>query len=268
MAEQEGASSGVLSRSLGAIRNAVTGRPSETEQRQQKSNGNPTEGGEKAEAKAEAEATGETKVTTDEPERTAEAYADVMEQCAAGDLTVRMDPDDDDEAMERVAHEFNGLASELENTTGHLKSYVSEVEGAGVGVERSSDTVRRASEDVVDSMQNISADMGAQREQLQATAEAIDGVAAALQQVAADHPEADIDSQITRLESQVSELRDAAATSEAVQTETNIVSAAVEEQAAELSEVSGRAADLQRYAKPLGAMLERFETDSEQESIS
>ena len=62
-------------------------------------------------------------------------------------------------------------------------------------------------------------------------------------------------------------LRDVAGTSETIQSETKVVSAAVAELAAELNEVSSRAADLQRYANPLQAMLDRFETDSENESL-
>ncbi len=258
MAEQEGADSGVFSRSLGVIRDAVTGQSNGSEQQS-----------EPAETPTAEDETGVTEEAPNEPpERTAEAYAETMQQCADGDLTVRMAPDDGDEAMEQVAVEFNDMVDELENTTSHLKSYVDEVEGAGVSVERSTDTVRRASEDVVDSMQTISADMGDQREQLQATAATLDDVSAALQTFAANHSEADLDAEIAELEAQVSELRDAAATSEAVQSETNIVSAAVEEQAAELSEVSGRASDLQRYAKPLGAMLDRFEVGSDEDTLS
>lgn len=261
MAEQEGANSGVFSRSLGVIRDAVTGQSDQPEQ-QPESDTTPATESEAGEAQDTEPA------PTDSPARTAAAYADTMQQCADGDLTVRMAPDEDDEAMERVAVAFNDMVEELENTTSHLQSYVDEVESAGIGVERSTDTVQRASNDVVDSMQTISADMGEQREQLQATAATIDDIAAALQEFAANNPNADLDTEIDGLEAQVSELRDAAATSEAVQTETNIVSAAVEEQAAELSEVSGRASDLQRYAKPLGAMLDRFETEAEEDSLS
>jgi methyl-accepting chemotaxis protein len=259
MAKESDSQSNVVTRGLGALRDAVTGGSDDAEQAQ-------------TEAAAETEPDDGSGSETDGPsapsERTAEAYADTMEQCAAGDLTVRMEATGDDEAMDRVATGFNEMVSELEQSTDHLKSYVGEVEGAGVGIERSAETVQRASDDVVDSMQTISTDMGEQRAQLQETAAAIDEVTAALQQFAVNHPDADIDPQITRLEAQISELRDAASASQAVQSETKVVSAAVEEQAAELSDVSRRADDLQRYAKPLSAILDRFETDSEQESVA
>jgi len=205
--------------------------------------------------------------TSDPSQRKAEEYADIMQQCAAGDLTTRMEATGEDEAMDRIAVEFNDMVKELEKTTDQLKSYVDEVESAGVGVERSSDTVRRASSDVVDAMQNISADAEAQREQLQTISETMEGVAASLEQFAASHPGGDFEPQVTQLEEKASEIRDVAQASETIQTETTIVSAATEEQAAELGEMSSRAADLQRYAKPLHAILDRFDTESEHELV-
>ncbi|WP_276250300.1 hypothetical protein [Haloarcula rara] len=242
--------SNVVTRGLGAIRDAFTGGSDDAEQTQTDQDAARTGGDERSAPS----------------QRTAEAYADTMQQCANGDLTVRMEGRGEDEAMDSIAEGFNEMVSELEKTTDHLKSYVDEVEGAGVGVEESSDTVRRASDNVIDSMQTISGDIGEQREQLQAASETIDGVAAALEEVAASHPDADIEPQIARLEEQASEIRDAAKIGEGIQTETQVVGATVAEQSAELNDVSRRANDLQRYATPLSAILDRFETDSENES--
>ncbi|MBX0303644.1 methyl-accepting chemotaxis protein [Haloarcula salinisoli] len=242
--------SNVVTRGLGALRDAFTGGSDDAEQTQTDEDTARTGGDE----------------PTAPSKRTAEEYADTMQQCADGDLTVRMEGRGEDEAMDRMADEFNEMVSELEKTTDHLKSYVGEVEGAGVGVEESSDTVRRASDNVIDSMQTISGDIGAQREQLQAASETIDGVVAALEEVAASHPDADIEPQIARLEEQASEIRDAANIGEGVQTETQVVGATVAEQSAELNDVSRRANDLQRYATPLSAILDRFKTNSENES--
>lgn len=202
----------------------------------------------------------------DDSDRIAQEYADIMRQCANGDLTLRMERAGADDAMDRIAANFNGMVIELEQTTGHLKSYVEEVEEAGDGIERSATTVRRASQEVVDSMQTISSDMADQRDQLGAVSETMDAVAAALEMVAGRNPDAELQKQIARLEQTASEVRDAAETSEGVRTETRVVSTAIEAQSAELSEVSNRAGELQRYAHPLGAMLDRFTTESDQES--
>jgi methyl-accepting chemotaxis protein len=178
-----------------------------------------------------------------------------------------MEENGGDEAMNRIAVDFNGMVTELEQTTSHLKSYVEEVEGAGIGIERSADTVGGASDNVIDSMEKIAGDAGSQRAQLAEVSESLDDVAAALERVATDHPDAELEPQIDRLEANAATLRDVAGTSETIQSETKVVSAAVAELAAELNEVSSRAADLQRYANPLQAMLDRFETDSENESL-
>lgn len=249
--------SGVLTRGLESLRDAVTGSSNEQatdEQSRDETTQSGTETDDSDLLQSES--------TASVQER-AEAYADVMAECADGDLTTRMEPEGDDEPIDRIAVEFNDMVSDLETTTGQLQSYVEEVESAGVGIEQSADTVRRASEDVVDSMQNISADTEAQREQLETVAETLDEVAATLEQFTTSHPDAGIAPQIRRLQEQASEIRDVAETNEEIQTETTIVSAAVEEQAAELSEVSSRAADLQRYAKPLSGILDGYDTETE-----
>lgn len=246
MAEGNGGNPNAVNSSASAIHDAVTGRSAETEATDADDSPGQTE-------------TGESKSAI---QRRAESYADTMERCAAGDLSARMDTDGDDEPMDRMAREFNQLADELETTTTHLKSYVEEVESAGVSVEQSADAAQRASEDVIDSMQNIAGDAETQRERLGDIAAAIDEVVATLEEQTERDSGAEFDTQASRLEERASELRDVAETSETIQTETTIVSAAVQEQAAELSEVSSRASDLQRYANPLSAMLDRFETES------
>jgi len=197
----------------------------------------------------------------------AEEYSDIMQQCAAGDLTQRMESDGENESMDRIAVEFNQMLGEIEKTTGQLKSYVDKVDSAGSNVERSAETVRTASTDVVDSIQTISADAEDQKTQLRTISETIDEVAASLEQYAANNPDVDLDSEITRLDEKANELRAAADVTEEIQHETNTVSAAAEEQAAELTEMSGRATDLQRYAQPLRDILDRFDTESEHEFV-
>jgi len=278
MASEDGSSSGVLSR----LRAAVTGTSSAGEQEEpaqaQKDTAHSQAGTEQAQNDGEliqedpAQAQKDAETSRTEPAETSgpsqarvEAYADIMEQCAAGDLTQRMEAAGNDETMDRIALGFNDMGENLEKTTVQLKSYVDEVESAGVGVERSADTVRRASGDVVDAMQNVSADAEAQREELQTISEALDDVAATLEQFAASHPDAEIEPQVNQIGVKADEIRDVATTSEAIQTETTIVSAAAEEQAAELGDISSRAGDLQRYSNPLNAILGRFDTESKQE---
>ncbi len=197
----------------------------------------------------------------------AEEYSQIMQQCAAGDLTQRMDQDGENESMDQIADEFNEMIGELEKTTGQLKSYVDEVEAAGAEVEQSATTVRQASEQVADSIQTISDDAYDQKERLQDISETMDGVAGQIEDLAAEHPDIDFDTSLDEINTVASKLEETADLSESTMAEAENVAGAAEEQAAELNEVSERAHDLQRYAQPLRDILNRFETEAEHEFV-
>jgi methyl-accepting chemotaxis protein len=197
----------------------------------------------------------------------AEEYSEIMQKCAAGDLTQRMTTDGENESMDQIASEFNGMIEELEKTTGQLKSYVDEVEEAGAEVEQSATTVRKASEQVANSIQKIAVDAEDQKERLQRISETMDSIADDLDRFAEQHPDTEIGSQLESIQKIASEINEIADLSEETQSETDNVSAAAEEQAAELNEVSERANDLQRYAQPLRDILGRFETEAEHEFV-
>jgi len=194
----------------------------------------------------------------------ADEYAEIMRQCAAGDLTQRMDPDGENEAMDRIAEEFNDMIGELERTTGQLKGFADQVGTAGEEVQHSADTVRDVAEDVADSVQRISDDAHDQKERLDAIAETIDGIAADLESFAAEH-DVDFQEDLDRIEEVATTLEQVVELSEETMAEAEEVAGATEEQAAELNEVSDRAGDLTRYARPLREVLDRFETEAERE---
>ncbi|QSG06981.1 HAMP domain-containing protein [Halapricum desulfuricans] len=194
----------------------------------------------------------------------ADEYAQIMQQCAAGDLTRRMEPDGENEAMDRIAGEFNEMIDELEKTTGQLKSFADEVETAGEVVQTSSESVRDASEQVADSIQQISDDAHGQKERLQEISSTMDDIARDLETFAADN-EVDFGESLDRIEEVATALNDVVELSEQTMAESENVAGAAEEQAAELNEVSQRAEDLSRYARPLKEVLDRFETESEHE---
>ncbi|MEF8786813.1 MAG: HAMP domain-containing protein [Haloarculaceae archaeon] len=197
----------------------------------------------------------------------AEEYSEIMQECAAGDLTQRMSQDGENESMDRIASEFNDMIEELEKTTGQLKSYVDEVETAGAEVEQSATTVRKASEQVAESIQKIAVDAEDQKERLQTISETMDSIANELERFANQHPETDLGGELDSIQDIAGEINEIAELSEETQSETDNVSAAAEEQAAELNEVSERANDLQRYAQPLRDILDRFETEAEHEFV-
>ncbi len=200
-------------------------------------------------------------------EQKAEEYSAVMQECASGDLTQRMDKDGENEAMDQIASEFNDMIEELEKTTGQLKSYVDEVEEAGAEVEQSADTVREASEQVANSIQTIAFDAENQKERLQTVSEKMDEIAGDLENLSNGDSSPDVDTNLDNTKEIANEISEITKLSEDTQSETDTVSAAAEEQAAELNEVSQRANDLQRYAQPLRDILNRFDTEAEHEFV-
>ncbi|MCU4717057.1 methyl-accepting chemotaxis protein [Halapricum hydrolyticum] len=197
-------------------------------------------------------------------QETADEYAEIMQQCAAGDLTRRMEADGENEAMDRIAEEFNEMIDELEKTTGQLKSFADEVETAGEVVQTSSESVRDASEQVADSIQKISDDAYDQKERLQEISGTMDQIATDLETFAAEN-DVDFGESLDRIEEIATMLNQVVDLSEETMAEAENVAGAAEEQAAELNEVTQRAEDLSRYARPLREVLDRFETESEHE---
>jgi methyl-accepting chemotaxis protein len=192
----------------------------------------------------------------------ADEYAGIMQECAAGDLTRRLEADGENDATDRIATEFNDMIEELERTTGQLKRYVDEVERAGAEVEESADTVGEAAEQVATSVGTIAGDAADQRARLREVSAAVDEVATAL-----EGEDPDLDAALADLREVSTRLSAVADLAERTQEETEHVSAAAEEQAAELTEVSERAEDLQRYAGPLREILDRFETEQHHEFV-
>ncbi|WP_226021365.1 HAMP domain-containing protein [Halomicrobium salinisoli] len=196
----------------------------------------------------------------------ADEFSTVMEETAAGDMTSRMDTDGENESMDRIAQEFNEMMNELEKTTGQLKSFSDEVADSSDVVLESAQSVRDASEQVAESVQKISDDAYDQQDRLQAISEDLDELVASLEELESE-ADVDVSGSLEGFRSVATELQDAADTSEGMMAESENVAGAAEEQAAELNEVSSRAERLKRYARPLGDILERFETEAEHEFV-
>jgi methyl-accepting chemotaxis protein len=195
----------------------------------------------------------------------AKTYSETMQKCALGDLTQRLEYDEENDAMDRIASNFNEMIQEFEKTIGQVHSYVHEVEESGAEVEESANTVRAASEQVADSIQSIAMETEDQHERLRQLVADIDDCAEALSNAAND--DFDFEAQLDDLQSVANEMDELATHSEQTQKETDTISAAAQEQAAELTTVSERANELQRYAKPLRDILNRFETEEEHEFV-
>ncbi|WP_323172042.1 methyl-accepting chemotaxis protein [Natrialba sp. PRR66] len=137
-------------------------------------------------ARADAEkARAETEAMNHHLESKADEYRDVMELCAEGDLTQRLDPESDNEAMTDIAVAFNEMVDELEETTAHVKSFADEVAAASEEVTASAEEVRSASGQVSHSIQEISDGADRQNKNLQAVSDEMSGLSATTEQIAA-----------------------------------------------------------------------------------
>ncbi|NEU56575.1 methyl-accepting chemotaxis protein [Halorussus sp. MSC15.2] len=118
-------------------------------------------------------------------ERKADEYHGVMAECADGDLTRRLDPESDNEAMTAIAEAFNEMMGDIEATMADLNAFADEVATASEVVTASSEEVYSASEQVTDSIQEISAGADSQNEQLQTVADELSGLSATTEEIAA-----------------------------------------------------------------------------------
>ncbi|MFP9059657.1 methyl-accepting chemotaxis protein [Natrialbaceae archaeon A-chndr2] len=137
-------------------------------------------------ARKEAEtARAESEAMTRHLEAKADEYRSVMDECAGGDLTQRLDPESESEAMTDIALAFNAMVDELEETTAHVKEFAYEVATASEEVTASSEEVRSASEQVTGSVQEISDGADRQHEELEAVSSEMDGLSTTTEEIAA-----------------------------------------------------------------------------------
>jgi HAMP domain-containing protein len=99
-------------------------------------------------------------------ERKATQYSEVMQQCADGDLTQRLDPQSKSKDMTRIAESFNEMIAELEAAIDQVASFAAEVESGSQVVMDSAESVSQASDEVAESMQQISVANQEQKERL------------------------------------------------------------------------------------------------------
>jgi len=198
---------------------------------------------------------------------TAQRYSEVMQECARGDLTQRLDPDGENDAMDQIAENFNEMLSELELTTGQLKTFAEQVGEGGRAVQESAETVRNASEQVAVSVQEIADDAYDQRERMEQISEEIQRVADNLESMAEENEDIDFGDSLERIRAVAETVDEASELTDEAMAESETVAGAAEEQAAELDDVSERASELTQYAQYLGEGLRNFETEEEHEFV-
>ena len=126
----------------------------------------------------------------DELQQAAISYCGVMEEAAAGDLTVRMDSDaTSNETMQAIGEDFNEMLAEIEATVENLNQFATEVATASEEVTASSEEVRSASEQVSESVQEISDGADSQYESLRSVDTEMNNLSTTTEEIAASSNE-------------------------------------------------------------------------------
>jgi methyl-accepting chemotaxis protein len=115
--------------------------------------------------------------------------AHVLEQAAAGDLTVRMDAESDTAAMERIAAEFNAMLDDLEATITEIQSFGEEVSQLSDRVSTGSREVAQASDEVAQSVEQISSMANDQSTDLQSVSDEMTDLSATVEEIASSTDE-------------------------------------------------------------------------------
>ncbi|WP_435067348.1 methyl-accepting chemotaxis protein [Haloplanus sp. C73] len=137
-------------------------------------------------ARTEAEqARAETARTNERLERTAESYGAVMRDVADGDLTRRIDVQDDNDAMATIGTAFNDMVSSIQSTIEEVKAFGSEVTTAADAVDQNATDVMAAGEEMNDSVSEIADGARAQTESLQDMTGEVNDLSASAEEIAA-----------------------------------------------------------------------------------
>ncbi|MFB6093225.1 MAG: methyl-accepting chemotaxis protein [Haloquadratum sp.] len=118
-------------------------------------------------------------------EATAAAYGDVMDDVADGDLTRRLDPDTDHEAMADIAVSFNAMLDAVEETLTEVKAFSEHVVAAADRVDAGADEVTEASEQVTEATTEISDGTERQTEALHDVSSEVDSLSSSAEEIAA-----------------------------------------------------------------------------------
>jgi methyl-accepting chemotaxis protein len=138
------------------------------------------------ETKAEAEARQrEVERMNEHLEAKADAYSAAMTKAAAGDLTVRLDPESESEAMARIGEACNEMLDETAVAMREIQAFTAEIAAASEEANRGTDEASEASEAISDSIQGIAAGANEQRETLQQVAGEMNNLSATVEEVAA-----------------------------------------------------------------------------------
>ena len=145
------------------------------------------------EARAEAEAARKeaereraaAEAFTEHLEETADDYGETIRACADGDLTRRLDPDEESDAMAAIASAFNDMMSDLQTTVARVRSFTEEVADSTTQASSATQDVRSTSREVSDAVSEIATDANEQDDYLGDVTEEMNDLSATVEEVAA-----------------------------------------------------------------------------------
>ncbi|MFC7203330.1 methyl-accepting chemotaxis protein [Haloferax namakaokahaiae] len=114
----------------------------------------------------------------------ADSYSKTMEQCAAGDLTRRLDEDVESEEMADVATSFNSMMDDIESTVQDVNQFAVDVELLSEQVNTGATEMNDASEEVATSVSQISDGAREQTRQLSSVAMEMDELSTTVEEIA------------------------------------------------------------------------------------
>ncbi|MFC6952497.1 methyl-accepting chemotaxis protein [Halorubellus litoreus] len=122
-------------------------------------------------------------------ERKVSAYSEVMQATSDGDLTRRMDPESENEAMSTIAEEFNDMMTDFERAVVELQSFASDVAAASDRVNENVDEVDTASRRVTEAIQKISDGAEEQNARFQDVSAEVDELSSTTEEIASTSSE-------------------------------------------------------------------------------
>ena len=126
----------------------------------------------------------EIEAKNDALETTAAEYGAVMDAVADGDLTRRLDPDADNEAMADIADSFNRMLDAVAETMAEVKTFSEHVVAAAERVDDGADEVTDASQQVTAATTEISDGADRQTEALHEVSSEIDALSSSAEEIA------------------------------------------------------------------------------------
>ncbi|WP_318570985.1 methyl-accepting chemotaxis protein [Salinigranum marinum] len=116
-------------------------------------------------------------------------YDGALARAADGDLTVRVDPTSESDAMEKVGVGFNRMVESVATTLSQVRSFADDVAAASQEVTASAEEVSSASDEVAVSVQEISDGAVDQEERMQEVADEMTDLSATIEEIASSSAE-------------------------------------------------------------------------------